>query len=324
MPTPADRRIDPCSSHIDFQPRSFTQGPPQPLLCMETAAPGTEPEITSPVSPNHPKGKEPLYTLQSLEATQDACVICLCPITERAVASPCNHLTFDFLCLVSWLQEQSSCPLCKVPITSVQYDWRAPDDYKTYRVPEPSKKATSAPPPDSRPRWQRGRSSGLATRNGRRYRPYAPSTPASVDQALARRRRVYAQKKYSLHVGANRVSQFRDFTPSKFADSAELQSRARIFVRRELRVFSFLQDQSRVEFFLEYVVGILKKLVVKGSNGAAENLVAEFLGRENARLFLHELEAWLRSPYMKLDDWDRHVQYAGFSETKSGASESAL
>lgn len=40
------------------------------------------------------------------------CVICLDMISERAVSVPCNHCTFDFLCLVSWLQECSKCPLC--------------------------------------------------------------------------------------------------------------------------------------------------------------------------------------------------------------------
>lgn len=47
------------------------------------------------------------------DAPQDTCVICLERISERAVVVPCNHLNFDFLCLVSWLQEQPSCPLCK-------------------------------------------------------------------------------------------------------------------------------------------------------------------------------------------------------------------
>ena len=52
----------------------------------------------------------------------EACTICLESITERAVAVPCNHLTFDFLCLVSWLQERATCPLCKATVTEVQYD----------------------------------------------------------------------------------------------------------------------------------------------------------------------------------------------------------
>lgn len=60
---------------------------------------------------------------------------------------------------------------------------------------------------------------------------------------------------------------------------------------------------------LSYIVSILKMVDVKASNGHAENLLAEFLGRENGRLFLHELESWLRSPYTKLEDWDANVQY---------------
>jgi hypothetical protein len=25
---------------------------------------------------------------------------------------PCNHANFDFLCLVSWLEQRRNCPLC--------------------------------------------------------------------------------------------------------------------------------------------------------------------------------------------------------------------
>jgi hypothetical protein len=47
------------------------------------------------------------------DESEDTCVICLSVVTERAITSPCNHYTFDFVCLVSWLQERSTCPLCK-------------------------------------------------------------------------------------------------------------------------------------------------------------------------------------------------------------------
>jgi hypothetical protein len=46
----------------------------------------------------------------------DACVICLEAIaeSERAITVPCEHAHFDFLCLMTWLLDQSSkCPLCK-------------------------------------------------------------------------------------------------------------------------------------------------------------------------------------------------------------------
>ena len=44
--------------------------------------------------------------------TGDCCVICLEQVSERAIALPCRHENFHFLCLLSWLQERSSCPLC--------------------------------------------------------------------------------------------------------------------------------------------------------------------------------------------------------------------
>ena len=46
-------------------------------------------------------------------SVQDACVVCLEPISERAIASPCNHCSFDFLCLISWTELRASCPLCR-------------------------------------------------------------------------------------------------------------------------------------------------------------------------------------------------------------------
>lgn len=47
------------------------------------------------------------------EGQADPCVICLESISERAVTSPCRHASFDFLCILSWLQERSTCPLCE-------------------------------------------------------------------------------------------------------------------------------------------------------------------------------------------------------------------
>lgn len=105
------------------------------------------------------------------------------------------------------------------------------------------------------------------------------------------------------------------------ASSSDLQSKARTWIRRELRVFTFLNPSptgstatdlttsSNAEFLLSYIVSILKMVDVKASNGHAENLLAEFLGKEYSRLFLHELNAWLRSPFTKVDEWDRNVQY---------------
>ena len=247
----------------------------------------------------------------------DPCVICLEPISERAVSSPCNHASFDFLCLVSWLQERSTCPLCKSEVRSVEYDWRSPQDFKSYQITP-----TRSEAPPSHPRT----STGHRTFAPRRQRPvsHVDRTPrltlsVSTDAALRRRRVVYQKQLYSLHVGSNRLSRFRDLTPQVFAQDEELVSRARKWIRRELQVFQYLnarQEEESItrkannaEFLLEYIVAILKTVNIKGSGGQAEDMLSDFLGRDNTRLFLHELRAWLRSPYSSLDDWDRHVQY---------------
>lgn len=107
-----------------------------------------------------------------------------------------------------------------------------------------------------------------------------------------------------------------------------LVSRAKRWIRRELSAFKFLDPSStsygnsdrrtsNAEFLLEYVVSILKSIDLRGSSGQAEELLKDFLGRENTRLFLHELEAFLRSPYEKPEDWDKHVQYAEVQASRS-------
>lgn len=141
---------------------------------------------------------------------------------------------------------------------------------------------------------------------------------------------MYRDNLYSMHIGTNRISKYRNFTPTSFAASATLQSRARKWIRRELQVFEFLSPDypssttnlsstttsnrflvsNNVEALLEYIILILKKVQIKGADGRAEDLVQEVLGRENARLFLHELGGWLRAPYHTLEEWDGVVQYA--------------
>ena len=256
--------------------------------------------------------------------TPDPCVICLEAVSEPALAAPCRHDNFDFLCLISWLQERATCPLCKLEVRQVEYDRKDPGNCKVYEVPEvpevqnPARNVQSRISTHDRVSY-RGNRVGRA----RRIRGACPRRPENADAALLRRRHIYQHGLYSLHVGSNRLSRFRDLTPDMFNKDAELVTRARKWIRRELQVFEFLSmdDQSAVaeagvtrrannaEFLLEYIVAILKTVNIKGSSGQAEEMLQDFLGRDNAKLFLHELRAWLRSPYTELSIWDRWVQY---------------
>ncbi|KAL9620916.1 MAG: hypothetical protein Q9160_004569 [Pyrenula sp. 1 TL-2023] len=274
------------------------------------------------------------------ELGDDLCVICLDHVSEKARAYPCKHDSFDFLCLISWLQEKSTCPLCKATVKSVQYDLDSPQGAKTFTptVAPPKANSTSHRSP-ARP--------ALLPRRERHARTRLPTESPSEDDTLSRRRSVYRNKLMSKHVGTNRISQYKDFTPLTLSRNEALISRARKWIRRELQVFSFLgpdasgtsnnnnpssapgadhqrRRSSNAEFLLEYIVAVIKTIDLKGSGGQAVELLQEFLGRENAAIFVHELEAWLRSPYERLEDWDRHVQYDERSGNNSGGGSKDL
>lgn len=175
---------------------------------------------------------------------------------------------------------------------------------------------TSADPTRNTPSTAQARA-GFSWRSQRAPRPCLPT---AANAALLRRKQVYEQHLYSSHVGSNRLSKYKELTPQIVARDGELVSRARKWIRRELTVFEFLvpnggkeegaaKRANNAEFLVEYIVAILKTVDVKGAGGQAEDMLQEFLGRDYTRLFLHELRAWLRSPYSSLEDWDRHVQY---------------
>ena len=46
------------------------------------------------------------------------CVICLDLISEKCVATPCRH-SYDYVCILSWLELRQSCPLCNALVDSL-------------------------------------------------------------------------------------------------------------------------------------------------------------------------------------------------------------
>lgn len=259
-----------------------------------------------------------LQQISSPTATKDTtcCVICLGDLVEQCEAQPCQHNNFDYFCLITWLEQRATCPLCNSDVTEVRYDLDEDGKQgKVYKLPEQSGK----------PRKSNGQIdenlSGLYSGRLRREQP-------CEDEAIRKRRFVYRHNLYSLHVGCNRrqpaALRQRELSPELFMTDSGLISRARMWLRRELRVFEFLNDDngspqdhdpihrhrsSRAEFLLEYILAILKVVDIQGSAGQAEIMIQEFLGRDYTKLFLHELRAWLRSPCESLGTWDRIVQY---------------
>lgn len=96
-------------------------------------------------------------------------------------------------------------------VRSVEYD--SPEDPKVFKVESNSREKSSSVVPST--------PSHLGNGHGRRpissWRQRRPQIPITVnpDAALLRRKEVYQKRLYSLHVGSNRLSRFRDLTPSK-------------------------------------------------------------------------------------------------------------
>lgn len=211
----------------------------------------------------------------------------------------------------------------KSEVDSVRYEIKSDTDYKVYEVKRVNARLAS------RPRLARP---VQRQRRDRLVRRRIDDRASSPDAAIRRRREVYRQGLFSLHVGSNRISRFQELTPAMFSRDTELVSRARNWIRRELQVFEYLHPANRsessrdavrgnnAEFLLEYCIAILKTVNIRDASGQAEDMLQEFLGRQNARLFLHELSSWLRSPYSSLEAWDRHAQY---NENPSSATEAS-
>ncbi|CAK7563105.1 MAG: hypothetical protein SEPTF4163_000962 [Sporothrix epigloea] len=288
---------------------------------------------TTPVSTTTtiaPTRNAPSSTASSVTSSfsTDRCVICLDTVAEPCVAQPCGHRHYDFLCLLSWLlSRHPSCPLCKATVKTVQYGGELA---KTFSVPNKTEdEAATVIEPVHAPA-----TSGARVAPSRRERrsyvaPFSSLSQEPPAVALDRRRRVYRLGLYARHVGANRHSRcYRELTPQLFAQDPDLVSRARAFLRRELQVFWEGENRpvtdaailgtargdrraNNVEFLLEYIVAILQTIDLQDSAGQAEELLQGFFRgrRDHTRQFLHELRSFLRSPYLTLASWDRHVQY---------------
>ncbi|KAH0609563.1 uncharacterized protein H6S33_013049 [Morchella sextelata] len=234
---------------------------------------------------------------QTAEPTAaDTCVICLDAISERAVASPCQHDAFDYLCLLNWLEVRQSCPLCNASVEALDVVNKTLGRVVRHPIHPPK-------PPSPRRRRRRART---------------PPTPSSefADSAIRRRRHVYKHHLLSRHIGNNAYTRFHSPTPQHFRRSPALVSRARTFLRRELQVFPWLDDDR--EYVLEYITAILKCIDLRGAEGAAEDMIADFVGRENAQVLVHELYAWVRSPFERLVQFDSFVQYNEVEEGVDG------
>jgi hypothetical protein len=129
-------------------------------------------------------------------------------------------------------------------------------------------------------------------------------------------------------------------TPSSFhpsnPDSTRLLRLAKIWIRRELSLFPFLNPTTpnstgtssteyhhpprrrptTAPFLTNYILAILTELDLSGSGSSfeAHTLLGEYLGALEARLFVHELKAFLNSGCDTVRQWDEEVAMYWFED----------
>lgn len=304
---------------------------------------GRHPGINT-VSPPPPRSLRPPpwrkdQQLRRLEQGDD-CVICLDATTDPCTLLPCEHRCYHYTCISQWLSITPQCPLCKATVSRVVHGPVGRQETREYYpsgvLPAAASRLSAQPlnpairyAPSPLSSFQFGPAPGSF------FAP-RPDEPAG----LAFRRDVYRLLRYSMHVGANRMSGYREVTREMFNRDIDLHTRVRTFLRRELRVFGWLstpdadnllplqgeslysfRDRKRavtVERLLGHILRLLQHFEIRGSDGSMEDDLTTHLGRENTRLLLHELHSFLRSPHNSLEDWDREVQYADEGADASG------
>ncbi|KAJ3301744.1 hypothetical protein HDV03_000450 [Kappamyces sp. JEL0829] len=251
------------------------------------------------------------------------CCVCLegnlaAPLEARI--QPCLHC-FCLDCIKGWVEMNSAaspqCPLCKVPISAILYDFRRPDDFLTMDVSDigavagaSSSESGSRSPAfrsetDTRQRVRACESGHLSLRSraGRksgafgRQPKWEPTSPW-----LQQRRNVYRLGMASRKPSFTSSSKVPSFDPGYLQKNPRAVATLQEWIERDLSV---LLGSRLVADISVIVVDVLRRIdVVKDSAGALSVLVPLLQG--DASLFLHELVCYGASS-LDLASYDRYA-----------------
>ncbi|KAI0643412.1 hypothetical protein C8Q79DRAFT_1002593 [Trametes meyenii] len=284
---------------------------------MEGPPPPKRMKLTPELSPS----LEPALLLEATmngeaeDADGEHCSICLQPYVDRTVIPTCSH-EFCLECLLIWTEQSRRCPLCSQDVGRyLMHNIRSKYDYqKHYLAPlrtSPEPQAVAAARASARQRAVRRREIEWGRRRRREM-----DERDELQRAIEKRRWVYRHGLYAKHVASNPYTRYRPFpTPAQFSASQDYISRATIFIRRELRVWTGLD----VEFLTTFTISLMKSLDIRSE--PAVRLLSEFLDmdadrgheHDNAEHFAHELYCYIRSPYRDLATYDNSVQLKALS-----------
>lgn len=207
----------------------------------------------------------------------------------------------QFTCIGVWANQSRRCPLCNAPMSDcLLHDLGSamPTKVGLRRLTMLTLQFFLPPLPE-RPFARRRVASPSPTRK---------DAWRAEQAAVARRRDVYARGLFAKHVASNGYTGFRaNPSPRDITKDGATAERARLFLRRELRVWAPPDD---VDGLVDHIVAFLRSVDVRSEASVRflEPLVDETYPQAAEHL-AHELYAFLRSPYAELAAYDEVVQY---------------
>eukprot|EP00741_Cyanophora_paradoxa_P013919 tig00020723_g13436.t1 len=216
------------------------------------------------------------------------CPICLEQTQNTALADQCFH-AFCFACILQWAEVTARCPLCKQPFRSVIHSIVSDREYRRYYLPESL--LDSGDGPKREPRPQSAFAGGLPRRVHSRPAWGQSAQPPAACSAVEARRAVYqrgvpCQTLMSAHARP-------PIRPATFREPV-LRRKLEPWLRRELQAALEEDDVDALDMMCHFVFSLLGQHEI-ASPRVREELQPFLLGKTG--LFLHELEAFARSPY---------------------------
>lgn len=227
-------------------PRVISPSRPVKRVKAELRSRSRSPSIIE-VSPPHKKPKVSPEA-EEQDTDEEHCSICLQPIADRTVVPTCSH-EFCFECLLIWTEQSRRCPLCSQGIGDyLIHHIRSKYDYQKHYLPPLRASPRSLGLVLDAQRDARRRAQTRREREWGRRRRQEQEEADELEKAIETRRWVYHHHLYAKHVASNPYTRYRPFpTPAQFSASPDLVSRATVFLRRELRVWSGLDVEASLE-----------------------------------------------------------------------------
>ncbi|MEN2499578.1 MAG: hypothetical protein MHMPM18_003782 [Marteilia pararefringens] len=236
---------------------------------------------------------------QKSQSIADLCSICLHDIKRPAHPSSCDHIhCFD--CLTKWSLQSNSCPICKSPFLTINYQVTDNDQHDQIgycKFPiDVSKCANWVPVPALLP-------------DGSTAITFEDMTEEEYYMMMLRFRKfIYTSGKFGTlpNLGTNSsTAVYFDASPQVFREKPALLHRIVPFIARELSAIFGTQSFEELHFFQILIVKMLKKFHIDSPEFS--NLLGEYLHQHNKH-FIYELSLFIFST-LGLKEFDRCVDY---------------